>query len=550
MKLRPYQVEAYDAVFDFFVKHPDPEDNPLVAMPTGTGKAVVIGGFVHRVMTAWPGQRILMLTHVKELVEQNADKLKTMWPQAPLGIYSAGLGQKVTHMPVTFASVQSVVKQLALFGKQDIILIDEVHLVPPEEESDYRKVIAYFKARNPHVRLVGFSATIYRLGLGMLTDGGVFTHVCYDITGKAAFNRLIDEGYLAPLISMKMATTLDVSGVKKAGGEYVASSLQKAVNKAEITSAAIAETVEAAADRSHWLFFATGIEHAQSIIQELALHGIEAVGVWSKGMSAGERDANIAAFKSGAVRALVNVNVLTTGFDFPALDCIILLRPTNSVVLHVQIGGRGTRPFYSSGFDLDEIEGRLAAIANSSKINCLVLDFAGNTLRLGPINDPRIPKMKGSGTGDIPVKVCQHCGCLCHISAITCENCGEIFEFVVKLTAKASTAALLVRDEPEVVVFDVKNVTYVTHIKLGMPPSLKVSYFCGMRRFTEWICLEHHGNPVIHKARRWWEERATTPAPDKISEAIAQAGAGCLRTPSQIRVWINKKNPEILSYVF
>ena len=547
MKLRSYQLECIDAIFEFFRTHPDPKDNPVCALPTAAGKAVIIAGFMQRVLQTWPGQRILNLVHVKELVEQNADKLKQMWPQAPLGVYSAGLGSKVAHMPITFAGVQSVARNLTAFGPQDIVFVDEVHLVPPNEDTLYRKVLAYFKARNPNVRFIGLSATIYRLGLGMITDGGVFTHVAYDICTRGAFNKLIDEGYLCPLIPMRTDTVLSVQGVRKQGGEFVAGELERAVNKEEITRAAVAELVEKAHDRNHWLIFASGIDHARAILDELALHNIPCTGVWGT-MGVVERDANIKAFKTGQVRALVNCQVLTTGFDFPALDCIDVMRPTNSPVLHVQIMGRGTRPYYAPGFDLETTEGRLAAIATSHKPQCLILDHAGNTLRLGPINDPRIPGKKGEGTGDIPVKVCNLCGCLCHISARVCDNCGEEFQFETKLTAQASTAALIVRDEPVVQVFDVKRMTYEPHFKPGSPPSLKVSYYCGIRRFNEWVHLEHHGRPILPKAHRWWKERSYTDPPKTVAEAMQIVDS--IKRPKQIRVWVNTRYPEVLSHVF
>lgn len=566
--LRDYQREAIDSLYRYFSTHPDPEDNPVIAMPTGTGKAVVIAGFVREVMQRWPGQRIMMLTHVKELIEQNADKLHNVWPQAPLGIFSAGLGQKVGHKPITFAGIQSAAKNPAWFGHVDIVLIDECHLVSPDENAAYKKFIKALRETNLKLRVIGLSATPYRLGLGMITDGGIFTDVCYDATSLRAFNWLLDEGYLSPLIPMPTEAELDVSKVHKRGGEFISKELQDAVGDYAINREALAEAIEKASNRNHWLIFASGIEHVETIHQILTEFGIMSTFVHSKVGSA-ERADNLARFKSGEVRALINADILTTGFDFPALDCIILLRPTSSPGLHVQILGRGTRPYYAPGFDLASKEGRLAALANSIKRNCLVLDFAGNTQRLGPINDPRIPRKRGEGGGDIPLKVCDACGCLNHISARFCINvdCGHEFVFDNKLNGKASTLALIVRDEPQVEVFEVERVTYAKHARPGHTPSLKVSYFSGIRRFTEWICLEHHGNPIQNKAHKWWRERDGTgntweweirtglrveterrDVPPFISQALQVAPH--LRVPSRIRVWVNKRYPEILSYMF
>lgn len=547
MKLRPYQFEAVDALYRFFADNPDPERNPVLALPTGTGKAVIIAGFIQGVLTRWPNQRIMMLTHVKELIEQNADKLLTIWPRAPLGIYSAGLGEKSAHMPITFAGIQSAVRNPEVFGHQDLILIDECHLVSPNENASYKLLIAALRKINPWLRVVGLSATAYRLGLGMVTDGGVFTDMAYDITGLAAFNRLLDEGYLSPLIPMSTKNELDVSGVHKRGGEFIASELQNAVARYQVTRDALQEAIVAAQGRRHWLIFASGIEHVEMIHSVLSELGVQSTFVHSK-MPVRERDDNLARFKAGQVGVMINADILTTGFDFPALDCIILLRPTNSPGLHVQILGRGTRPFYAPGYDLETTEGRLASLAASPKQNCLVLDFAGNTRRLGPINDPRIPSKKGNGTGDVPIKTCNSCGCLAHISARVCPNCGEEFTFKEKLGTKASTLALIVRDEPLVEVFKVDHVTYAHHFKPGFPPSLKVSYYCGIRRFTEWVCLEHAGNPIQRKAQAWWKARSERDPPLTIKDAGPYVST--LKVPKSIRVWLNRKYPEILSYEF
>lgn len=559
MQLRDYQREAIDVgIYNFFATHKEPERNPVIAMPTGTGKAVVIGGFVKEVVQQWPDQRIMMLTHVKELIEQNADKVRQMWPQAPLGIYSAGLKEKTHQAPITFAGIQSVARQVELFGHQDIVMIDECHLVSPNDNASYKKTLHALREKNPRLRVVGLSATPYRLGLGMITEGGVFTDMAYDVTGLRAFNRFIDEGYLSPLIPMPTETKMDLSGVHIRGGEFIPGELEEALDN-ETLWQAVQETARVAEDRYHWLIFAPGIKKVNLVVQMLKALGITAAAVHSE-MDSTERDDNLAAFKAGAIRALVNADILTTGFDFPALDCIVLLRATNSPGLHVQILGRGTRPFYQPGFDLGNTEGRIAAMLASYKKNCLVLDFAGNTRRLGPINDPRIPGKKGKGTGDIPVKQCNACGCLNHISARACINCGEEFKFEEKITAIASTAALIVRDEPQVEEFKVDRVTYAIHNRPGAITSLKVSYFCGVRRFTEWICLEHHGNPIQRKAYNWWQERVTLPRkwiwtddaehdfPQTVGAAMTAVES--LKTPNTIRVWVNKKYPEILSYVF
>jgi DNA repair protein RadD len=225
----------------------------------------------------------------------------------------------------------------------------------------------------------------------------MFDHIVFDGSSVEYFNWFISEGYLMPLIPKRTKMQLDVSGVGKRGGEYISSELQAAVNKAEANQLALNEALAVAGDRKKWLVFCAGVEHAEDFAELLNQNGVKACAVHSK-MGGKERDQAIADFKSGKIMALTNNNVLTTGFDCPDIDLIIMLRPTGSPVLWVQMLGRGTRPVYAPGFDLSDREQRLAAIAASDKQNCLVLDFSGNSRRLGPINDPAVPRRPGQKT--------------------------------------------------------------------------------------------------------------------------------------------------------
>ena len=567
MPLRDYQRYAVDSIYHYFEAGND--GNPVIAMPTGTGKSHVISDFIYELFQKWPTQRVMMLTHVKELIEQNASKLTSVWPFAPLGIFSAGLKSKQSNYPITFAGIQSCRNAAALFGHIDIVVIDECHLVSPNDNTSYQKFIKELKEINPQIKVIGLSATPYRLGLGMITEGGIFTDICCDMTGMDAFNWFIDEGYLVPLIPRPMATELDLTGVKKRGGEYVEKDLQKAVDKAEITDAAIREAIEAAQGRERILVFATGVDHAEHIADALETYGESAACVHSKRTSA-QNDKAYQDHRAGDVRWLVGMGKFTTGYDDPLVDCIVVLRPTNSPGLWVQLLGRGTRPPYvlpqwGAGYDLSTTQGRLQAIADGPKQNCLVLDFAGNTLMCGPVNDPVIPKKKGKATGEPPIKFCtedntvpgswdrewdEPCGFYNHPTAKRCCNCNAEFIFRPKITQTASNQELIKRkkdDPPQVEVFDVNKVVYMVHKKPGGYDSMKVIYHCGMRQFTEWVPAWHASN-VKHKGKKWWEERATIDLPDSAEEGVALSDE--LATPKRIRVWVNKKYPEVMGYEF
>jgi DNA repair protein RadD len=521
---RDYQIEAVSSIYSYFDKE---KGNPVIAMPTGTGKSVVIAMFLNSIFMQYPNQKVMIITHVKELIVQNYEHLIEFWPFAPAGIYSAGLNKRDIHKPIIFAGIASVAKRWAEFGRVDIVVIDEAHLLSPNDSSLYQKFLAGLKSVNPMLKVIGLTATPWRLGHGHIADGTLFDDVCFDITTLDAFNRLIAENYLSPLIPKNTVTKLDVSGVHIRGGEFVPEELQYVVDKQEITYAALREALEVAHDRNHWLIFASGVDHAEHIAEAMTSMGHECLAVHSK-MPSKQRDDNIARFRRGEVRAVVNNNILTTGFNYPEIDHILCLRPTASTVLWVQMLGRGTRPL-------------------PGKANCLVLDFAGNTRRLGPINDPVVPHRKGQGGGEAPVKLCENCDTFNHISARKCINCGALFEFAVKIKATAGTDQLIKGDLPKTQVFKVDHITYRSYSKIGSPMMIKVSYYCGVRTFDQYVCVEHKNYAAV-KAREWWKARTDDPMPLTTVEALDMIDT--LPAPTHLRVWVNRKYPEILQSCF
>jgi DNA repair protein RadD len=172
-----------------------------------------------------------------------------------------------------------------------------------------------------------------------------------------------------------------------------------------------------------------------------------------------------------------------------------------------------------------------------------VLDFAGNVRRLGPINDPVTPKKKSKGQGEAPVKVCEACNSYCHASARVCPYCKAPFQIKVRFNARAAEDEILKRNEaPEIVDVPVDRVTYNVHNKPGSKESLKVSYHCGLRIFNEWLFFEHDGYPK-HKAHTWWRELAGTQPPHTVIGALQRLAE--VKAPHTIKVWINKKYPEV-----
>jgi DNA repair protein RadD len=535
MQPRWYQDEAINSIFEYFETR---AGNPVIAAPTGTGKSIIIAEFIRRVMQRWPSQRFLVATHVKELIEQNAAKMSAVWPHAPYGIFSAGLNSKEYQQPIIFGGVQSMAKVATMFGWRDLLIIDECHLLNPKDGTLYMLLINELKKINPNLKVIGLSATVYRMGMGLITDGGLFTDVCYDLTTMEMFDRLLAENYISLLIPKKTNVEIDTNNLHIASnGDYVQSELETATEK--ITYQAIQEAMKYGYNRKSWLIFCAGVKHAIKTREILLQFGVPTTIVHSNTkdfkMKDIERDKNLSDFKYGQYLAITNNNVLTTGFDHPPIDMIIMLRATMSTSLWVQMLGRGMRPFGGDAIF-------------PPKENCLVLDFAGNTRRLGPVNDPVIPKRKGGGGGEVPVKICDWCGTYNHISARVCTGCGEEFTFAPKIVEQAGTDEVMRSELPVVEVFEVDRVFYArTQTKAKPLPWLKVTYFCkdNLIPFSENVMLEHTGY-ASKKARDWWRIRHPSEPPETIEKALELVSE--LKVPNKIRVWVNKQYPEILGY--
>jgi DNA repair protein RadD len=544
VQFRDYQIAAVESIFNYYRTN---NGNPIVAMPTGTGKSLVIGGFVWQsFMRFGPAQnRLLMLTHVKELIEQNARQLQRVWPQAPLGIYSAGLNQKDTMQPIIYGGVRSVVNNLPAFGYRDAMLVDEGHLISPKGGTTYQKIIDYFTNINPNFRVIMFTATPYRVGQGMLTDGknAIATDICFDITDTNSFNRLIAEGYLAPLISFPKEIGVDFSNFNVVNGDFNQRQVEDAFDITAITERALAEVLRYGHNRRCWLIFASGKDHAEHIAGMLMSYGIVAAAIHD-GLSSAERTARLRAFKAGQIRCLVNYNILTTGFDFAPIDLIVMLRATMSPGLWVQMLGRGTRPYNPN--NPGDVDPRRFP---DFKQNCLVLDFGRNGKRLGPINDVKIPGQSSGKKGRLPVRDCLKCGCENHISARVCVNCGEPFTFEVKIDDEVTQDELLRGDTPVVEWFDIERVFYMKYTtRTKGEDVLKASYYCtNGKNYTELVFFGHPR--MAGKARSWFRQRhSADPIPNTVDEALRYNHE--FRQPSRIKVWTNKNYPEILSVEF
>lgn len=483
-------------------------------LPTGAGKTVVLGELCRRINKLYPKEKILILSHVQEIVQQDYDALVQYLPFGTVGIYSAGLGSR-NIAQYTVASIQSVYK-LHAFNDHRLVIVDEAHLIPHSGEGRYR---TFFK-NNERARIVGLTATPYRLGLGLLTDG-LFDKVVYE----KKIEELIDEGFLVKPISKLTSQTMNTRNVKITAGEYNLKDLSDKLDVKSITDKIVKELVNYRDERKHWLVFCIDIDHAEHATKALRDEGITCACVHSR--MDGDRTEYIELYKEQAYQALVSVEMITTGFNAPNVDLIALLRPTMSPVLHVQMIGRGLRLF-------------------PGKKDCLVLDFAGNVVRLGPINNVQVPSKLKQGTGNAPTRVCPQCAEIVHISAVGCPCCGYEFPRETKLRTLASPVDII--QEHRVNVFDVVRTIYSIERTIKNPRVLKVTYVTSSyREFSDWVMLEASGY-ARYRASYWWKRRADVPVPTTVDEALKHVAA--LRQPKQIEVDETGRYPIIKSYTW
>jgi DNA repair protein RadD len=523
LQLRPYQEQALADLWDWFATR---NGNPLVVLPTGAGKSLVIAEWCRLVFDTDPTACILVVTHVRELVAQNAAELVGLWPDAPWGIYSAGLNRRDISAPLMFASIQSIHKKAYKLPRRvDMVLIDEAHLVSPTDTTMYRKFLSDLKTINPALKIVGLTATPFRLDSGRLDqgDGAIFDGIAHDTNVRG----LIDEKYLCPPVSYRQSAQINTAGIGTRGGEFIAAQLESAALDPDVVGAIADRIIEAGHDRKGWLIFGCTVKHCEVLAEALNERGFAGRGVFGDTEKA-ERDRTIADFKAQRLRFLVSQGVLTTGFNAKHVDLVALARPTKSTGLYVQMVGRGTRLSPETG-----------------KTDCLILDFGGNIARHGPFDDPWIPEKKGKGEGVAPFKECPECQCACGTMTRLCPACGFEFPPPERVVDVIPAQKPILSVEPEWL--EVSEASYAVHTKLGSPDSLKVSYRIGMTFQREWVCFDHQGYART-KAEGWWLRRAPAPVPRTVAEALARAGE--IAVPSHIRVKRNGKYDEIVGFRF
>ena len=397
-KLRPYQKRSVDKIMEWVRKSVEP---CLLDAATGAGKSLIVADVAHQLYLA-SGKRVLCLAPSAELVEQNRDKF--LATGEPASVFSASAGGKSTRHPVVFGSPQTVVRNLSRFTSgYAAVIVDEAHGITKTVQS----IISHMREGNDNLRVIGLSATCYRLGSGRIyridNNGRTvpetearepyFTKLVDRITPY----ELIDQGYLTrPHVGAPLADSYDTSGLMP-NTKWQSRDVDAAfVGKGRKTAAIVADVIAQSRDRMGVMFFAATVEHAEEIMASLPPHMSAIItGKTSKS----DRKSTIDMFKLRRIKYLVNVSVLTVGFDAPHVDVIALMRKTESVGLLQQIIGRGLR-------------------LHDEKADCLILDYAENIETHCPDGDLFDPTIKTSGKigNGVPI-------------TCTCPDCGGENEF-------------------------------------------------------------------------------------------------------------------------
>ncbi|MFH1022110.1 MAG: DEAD/DEAH box helicase family protein [Planctomycetota bacterium] len=508
MILRPYQQDAVEAIYRHLRER---DDNPVCVIPTAGGKTPIMATICKDAVGRWRG-RVLIVAHVKELLEQAVEKLRLIAPEMLLqvGVYSAGLKSRDTEHPIIIAGVQSVYKRAQELGRFEIVIIDEAHRISEEGDTMYRTLIAGLKEINPHLRIIGLTATPFRMTTGPIcAPENVLNTICYEI----GIRELIAQGFLCPLKTKAGREKADTSSLHIRAGEYIADEVETLMNTDSLVESACREILDYTRDRKSCLIFASGIQHGTHVAEVLRHAGVRVETVFGETLDF-VRNQVLQDFKAGRLKYLVNVNVLTTGFDAPNIDCVAMLRPTMSPGLWYQSVGRGFR-------------------IHPDKQDCLVLDYGENALRHGPVDAIRIREPGSAGNGEAPAKECPRCHSVIAAGYATCPDCGHEFPKPERTRheAKASTAGIL-SGEVTITDYPVEAVGYSVHSKRdapeNAPKTMRVDYQIGFSRWqSEWICFDHRGF-AQHKAELWWKRRSNAPVPDSVEEAVRLAEAGAL----------------------
>ncbi len=404
--LRPYQQDALNAVLDAFQR----QRSVLLEAACGAGKTILFSSIIRHFAEKYPAMRSVILAHREQLVKQARDKLLKVWPE---GEDKVGMACKSAcstvelEKPVVIASPQTLAARIGSMPPVQLAIVDEVHRLPPaDRKSQYGGLMEALRGYYPEMRLLGVTATPYRLNHGYIygdkcrhPEQNWFSDLAY----KVGIYDLQAQGFLVPL-KLYIADEPDLSDVGTSStGDWNIDELAEAMSKSVHVNSAVEAVQRYASDRKHIVVFGVTIEHAEVLRDVFREAGYSTVAVHSK-MPKAERDAALYAFDRGDVQVVCNVGVLTEGWDCTSVDCMVMCRPTKSAALYCQMAGRGLR-------------------LHEGKTDCLMLDLSGNYAEHGRPEEPRVKMGRESGEGDGSWE-CPECHFVNEPKDRVCASCG------------------------------------------------------------------------------------------------------------------------------
>jgi DNA repair protein RadD len=530
MKLHWYQEEAVRQTWRWLKEK---QGNPCIVLPTGAGKTFVMAQMIADAINQ--GKRVIMATHASELLSQLEEKLIGFGLGPRVGMYSAGKDRYETGKAIILGGIQSIYNKTESFGNRDLVFVDEAHRINPRSEStQYGQMFQGF----PSARIIGLTATPYRLGSGWICDSDAWLN---EISYEVSVTELIAGGFLCPLRS-KWLNGIDSQALSVSStGDFAEGEMQDAF-MAKL-SQIVQDMYSRCKDRRSVIVFAAGVNQAYSVQKILYdFFGDACCEVVTGETSEADRKDIFDDFRFGGLKYLVNCNCLTEGFDARNVDCVVLQRATISPGLYYQMAGRGLR-------------------THETKRDCLVLDYGENIARHGPIDaiDPGRRKRGKTKALEAPVKQCPNCMEAIAIQCKICPHCDYIFqtEPAIKISDKPSSESILSdgeeKDDLEFV--PVKRIDVSLHSKQGSfgdgPRSIKITYYGYSTMaplISQWINCEHEGFARI-KAEQWWMKFKTgKPCPANAEDGVEILNQhfqlNPLAIPSAVKFGPQKKDPK------
>lgn len=470
--LRPYQEQAIQTLWTGFRTKP----RQLCTLPTGSGKSFIITEICKRLAAV--NYKSVLLLNRELLVEQFARDMSFL----PFGVYAAGFGEKNKSQTITISMIQSCHKQI--FEDAKVIIVDEAHSI--NEEGMYTRFIE----AHPNAKILGFTATPYNTNGYIYGKDKFFPNRDFFRTLKS----MISDGYLVPPKSVcPINEQFDTSQLRVRGDDYVLEDLTRLVSDTKKATKQVFDALSRLTDRKKVIWVCLNVEHAEIVKKEI--EKFEKCAIIHSKQKTGVQEAYREIFERGSCRHMVSVMMMTEGYDHPAVDAIVILRPTKSARLYVQIVGRGLR-------------------LSEGKTDCKVLDYGEVIKNLGSVFDPFVEKDRKRKANDeneqtiffaSSEKLCKNCFSLMDIKSRVCLDCGSESHFDYEKNLKEKAAARdIIMAEREVVI---NRVMFYQHESSAGNKCVKISYQGNLMTYSQYFTAHPFSwgkcRPVMKELTGW-----------------------------------------------